>query len=100
MLLLYGVKKYIMLSLLALSGAGVYIYGAWWIYQKEPFGIKQVMGYVVSYLVLAFVCVLICVMVSIEMRSLRKAAASTAGQKKEIEALNKAQNRFFSSMSH
>ncbi len=99
-LLLYGVRKYIMLGLLALSGAGVYIYGAWWIYQENPFGVREVVGYIVSYLVLAFVCALICIMVSIEMRSLKKAAESTADQKKEIETLNKAQNRFFSSMSH
>ena len=100
MLMLHGVKKYIVLAFQGVSAAAVYAYGCWSLYQTEPFGVKDLIGYILSYILLIFVCVIICVMVGIEMKTLKQAAERSTDQKKEIESLNKAQNRFFSSMSH
>ena len=57
-------------------------------------------AYLDSFISLIFVCSMIIYMVLYEISILNREMKISREQSKEIEALNKAQNRFFSSMSH
>lgn len=59
-----------------------------------------VVAYIDSYAALFFISLAVCVMVSFETELYKKENLRAERQKREIEALNDAQNRFFSSMSH
>nr|MCR5432617.1 DegV family EDD domain-containing protein [Lachnospiraceae bacterium] len=57
-------------------------------------------AYVGSYTAMAFISLSICMMISFEILMYRLESQKNEKQRKEIAALNDAQNRFFSSMSH
>ncbi len=103
MLIISGVKRYILLGLLAISALTVHVIGYFVMHRTEngvTFVVRDIFESFIVYILLVFVCTVICVMVGIEMISLKKAVSESDEQKEEIETLNKAQNRFFSSMSH
>nr|MCR5432612.1 DegV family EDD domain-containing protein [Lachnospiraceae bacterium] len=57
-------------------------------------------AYIGSYTAMAFISLCICMMISFEILMYRRESQKNEKQRKEIVALNDAQNRFFSSMSH
>ncbi|MBO4498464.1 MAG: DegV family EDD domain-containing protein [Lachnospiraceae bacterium] len=61
---------------------------------------RTLTAYICSYTALAFICIAIGVILSIEILIYKKESERNEKQRKEIAALNDAQNRFFSSMSH
>ncbi len=58
------------------------------------------MAFVDSFIALAFISMAVGALVSFAVRLYQQQSERTERQKKEIEALNESQNRFFSSMSH
>lgn len=90
-------RVFFLVADLAVSG-GCYIVA--YMYPEIVRTNKTLTAYILSYTALAFICIAIGVIISIEILIYKKESERNEKQRKEIAALNDAQNRFFSSMSH
>ncbi len=97
-LIVTGKKKYILLALDAVVATVCFILS----YIRPELVIEhdRFTAYVDSYVSLIVVCAILSFLVGFEIWAFSREAEKNAAQKKEIEQLNAAQNRFFSSMSH
>ncbi len=89
-------------SILLISGFLVYMacYGIEFFYPQLVVQHTLEMAYSDSFITLTVVSVIVSSMILFQKKIFRMENETTARQKKEIEELNQAQNRFFSSMSH
>ena len=97
-LVIVGKIKYFLLLLNMLSAGVCYYVG--YNYPSTVSAHDNTTAYTDSFTSLIAVCIIVCIMVLFDIFALEKEMKKTREQKEEIDALNKAQNRFFSNMSH
>ncbi|MCR4648786.1 MAG: response regulator, partial [Lachnospiraceae bacterium] len=97
-ILLSGKVKYLFLSAQVLSAVACYVTG----YLKPEWIVPNtdLMAHVYSLTALILISIAISSMIGLEIRLFIRENKLSEERKKEIEALNASQNRFFSSMSH
>ncbi len=97
-LIIVGKIKYFLLFLNILSAGICYYIG--YNFPSTVSAHDNKTAYNDSFTSLLAVCIIICIMILFDISALDKEMKKTRMQKEEIDALNKAQNKFFSNMSH